>query len=164
MRGNHWHLAAVGISIVAIACTGQPAGSGSEKSVNPDSAASTGSAMTPPPLQNTYWNLVALGETPVTTTDTLRQPHITLASDAAKRVTGSGGCNRMFGSYTLDGNALAFKQVGATKMACTEGMDTESAFFAALERVATWRIVGQQLELSDSAGRLVARFEARATK
>jgi heat shock protein HslJ len=153
------------ITIVAMACS-QPAGSGDQKGVRPgDSAAGAGSTVTSAPmLENTYWRLVALGDAPVTPADTLRQAHITLTGGAERRVTGSGGCNRMFGSYTLDGTALAFSQVGATKMACAEGMDTESAFFSALERVAGWRITGQQLELTDSAGVPVARFEAQAPK
>jgi heat shock protein HslJ len=107
---------------------------------------------------------VALGDTPVASADTLRQAHITLSGGAEKRVTGSGGCNRMFGSYTLEGTALAFGGVGATKMACAEGMDTESAFLSALERVAAWRISGQQLELTDASGVVVARFEARMAR
>ena len=45
-------------------------------------------------------------------------------------------------------------------MACVEGIETESAFLAALKRVNGWRIDGRGLELLDGAGNAVARFEA----
>ena len=84
----------------------------------------------------------------------------TFAADSA-RVTGSGGCNRLFGDYTLSGDSLSFSGVGSTKMACATGMDIETAFLPALARVARWRIVDRQLELTDAAGKLVARFQAK---
>jgi len=46
-------------------------------------------------------------------------------------------------------------------MACPDAMDVETAFLPALQRVAKWRIAGRQLELLDSAGALVARFDAK---
>jgi heat shock protein HslJ len=76
------------------------------------------------------------------------------------RATGSGGCNRMTGSYELSGDRLSLGQMAGTLMACTEGMETERAFLDALGRVKGWRIAGQQLELLDAAGNMVARFEA----
>jgi len=112
-------------------------------------------------LRGTDWKLVALGDEPVTPPDTQRVAHLLLQPDS-KQVAGSGGCNRMFGVYELNGDALRFSGVGSTKMACRDGMDTESAFLAALLRVARWRMNGQQLELSDAAGAVLARFEARA--
>jgi heat shock protein HslJ len=152
------------VPLLALACSPAPAPDAGQ-TTPPDSAqVSASTPSTPPMLESTYWRLVALGDTPVTPADTARQAHITLSGGTEKRVTGSGGCNRMFGSYTLDGTALAFSKVGATKMACAEGMETESAFFSALERVTGWRIAGQQLELTDSAGVPVARFEAQAPK
>ena len=111
-------------------------------------------------LRGTDWRLTALGDTPVAVKDTVRAPRITLAPDS-KQVSGSGGCNRMFGVYELKGEALRFSGVGSTRMACKSGMDTESAFLPALLRVARWRVSGQQLELSDSSGTVLARFEAK---
>jgi heat shock protein HslJ len=112
------------------------------------------------PLTGTYWRLVALGDRVVTAADTVREPHLIFATDSA-RLTGSGGCNRIFGNYDLGGDSLSFSGVGSTKMACATGMDVETAFLPALSRVARWRISGQQLELTDSAGAAVARFVGR---
>jgi heat shock protein HslJ len=39
-------------------------------------------------------------------------------------------------------------------------MDTEQAFTQALEKVMTWKITGQELDLFDSSGKSLARFEA----
>ena len=49
-------------------------------------------------------------------------------------------------------------------MACLKGMETEQAFMKTLEEVKVWKIVGEQLELFDSDGHLVARLEAVRTK
>jgi heat shock protein HslJ len=70
----------------------------------------------------------------------------------------------LLGSYELDGDALTFGQMAATKMACAQGMDTEQAFLAALMQVQSWKIVGEHLELFDTGGHLLARFEARYLK
>ena len=111
-------------------------------------------------IRGTNWLLVAVGDKPVTATDTNRAAHIVLQPDS-KQVAGSGGCNRMFGTYELNGDALRFSGIGATKMACKDGMEIEAAFLPLLQRVRQWKIAGRQLALSDSAGVVLARFEAR---
>lgn len=111
-------------------------------------------------LENTYWKLVRLGDQPVEAGEQRREPHIVLQPDQ-KRVVGSGGCNNMGGSYVLEGGQLRFSQMFSTKMACAEGMEQEQAFLAALEKVASWRIEGERLELFDAAGQSIARFESR---
>ena len=153
MRPNLRCLAvALALAVVA-GCSRRPAAS--------EDAASA--ASTTPELRGTYWKLVALGAMPITAADTAREPHIILQADTS-RVNGSGGCNRMFGGYQLNGNSLTFSAIASTKMACPSGMETETAFLPALQRVARWRITGQQLELSDSAGALVARFDAKPAR
>ena len=111
-------------------------------------------------LTSTYWKLVAIGDRPVSIANSQREPHIVLQPDS-KRVNGSGGCNSMFGTYELNGDALTFTGIGATKMACQAGMDTENEFLPLLERVASWRITGPQLELRDRGGAVIAKFEAK---
>ncbi|KAF0137623.1 MAG: hypothetical protein FD152_343 [Xanthobacteraceae bacterium] len=78
-----------------------------------------------------------------------------LAISPDGRVSGSGGCNRIFGTVRIDGQALAFGQMGSTKMAC-EGavMVQEQRFLAALAGVRRWRIdePRRKLILSDGAG------------
>jgi hypothetical protein len=45
--------------------------------------------------------------------------------------------------------------------ACAEGADTERALLEVLERGASWRILGEHLELLDADGIRLARFERR---
>jgi heat shock protein HslJ len=112
------------------------------------------------PLENTYWKLVHLGDAPVAVAPRQSEPHLILNS-VNRRAGGSGGCNRFTGSYERNGDRLRFGPMIATLMACAEGMETEKAFLDTLGRVHRWRITGQQLELLDAAGNVVARFEAR---
>jgi len=74
------------------------------------------------------------------------------------------GCNRLMGSYKLNGDQLSFSHLAGTMMACIEGMDTEREFLKSLIEVANWKITGQHLELSDANGKVVAQFVARHTK
>ena len=80
------------------------------------------------------------------------------------RVSGSAGCNRMTGSYELKDDHLTFSQMVTTMMACVQGMDTEKAFLKALTEAKTWKMAGEELELLNGAGNLMARFEARGVK
>jgi heat shock protein HslJ len=57
----------------------------------------------------------------------------TLEFTADGRVSGSGGCNRFTGSYTLDGDTLGVGPLASTKMMCPEAvMAQEDGFFQAL--------------------------------
>jgi putative lipoprotein len=115
------------------------------------------------PLENTYWRLVSLGDVPLTGSRGPSEPHFFLQSDS-RRVSGSAGCNAFAGSYELKDDRLSFRQVAATTMACAEGMETETAFLAALREAASHKVARQRLELFDSAGNPLAGFEARQRK
>jgi uncharacterized lipoprotein YbaY/heat shock protein HslJ len=115
-------------------------------------------------LENTYWKLASLRGRPVPpVANQQREPHLIL-QPAQKRVAGSGGCNRLMGSYTLEGERLSFSQMAGTRMACPQGMDTERAFLDGLAAAARWQIDSQRLELLDAQGDVVAEFEARYLK
>jgi putative lipoprotein len=77
------------------------------------------------------------------------------------RVGGSGGCNRFSGEYTLEGDDLAIGPVASTRMACLEPEGVgqqESAYFAALARVASWSFREERLQLRAADGALQAEF------
>ena len=155
---------AAGVLLVASAmgCSKPPS---KEVGTRSDTAAAaptvtTDSAVGAAELRGTNWLLVAVGDKSVTVADSNRAAHIILQPNS-KQVAGSGGCNRIFGSYELNRDALRFSGVGSTRMACKDGMDTEGAFLPVLLRARRWKITGQQLELSDSAGVALARFQAR---
>jgi len=111
-------------------------------------------------LPDTYWKLTHLGDAAVNLSSEHREPHLVLRSED-HRVGGHGGCNRITGSYVLDRNRVNFSDMASTMMACAEGMDIERSFLETLERVKTWKITGEQLELFDADDRPLARFEAR---
>jgi putative lipoprotein len=115
------------------------------------------------PLRGTYWKLVQLEEKPVTSADTQQEANLVFHSDGG-RVTGSGGCNRLTGSYAADGSAMHFNGVASTRMACSHGMEVEMRFLGTLEHVRSWKISGQQLDLLDDGGKMLARFSAGTMK
>jgi copper homeostasis protein (lipoprotein) len=115
------------------------------------------------PLENTYWKLTRLGGKPVTVAPKQREPYFIL-DNKSKRIAGFGGCNRFTGTYQQNSDRLAFGKMAMTFMACSEGMETERDFTAALEQVRSWKLLGEHLELYDGSGGFLARFEARALK
>jgi putative lipoprotein len=115
------------------------------------------------PLQETYWKLVELNGKAITPAEQQTEAHLVLHKQDS-RVSGSGGCNRLMGGYMVEGDALHFKQMASTMMACMHGMETEQAFLAALGKVEHWKVSGSELMLSGSDSTPVARFSAVALK
>ena len=87
------------------------------------------------------------------------EPWIHLDSHS-KRVTGSGGCNRISGSYQTGRDSLRFGALVTTRMACPQ-MNTEAAFLRALGETRRFRAHGRTLELLDSHGKVLVRLEER---
>lgn len=112
-------------------------------------------------LEDSYWKLTRLGETPVVVSDQQREPHLMMRSEDG-RVAGFTGCNRVTGAYEVEGRSIAFSQTAVTMRACIDGMEYEADFKRALEDARSWRITGEHLELFDRNGNTVARLEARA--
>jgi putative lipoprotein len=114
-------------------------------------------------LENTYWKLVAIGDVPALPAGRAREASFTLHA-ADRRLSGSTGCNRLVGTYTLDNGALKLMPGGTTMMACTmELMQQESDFVAVLTMATGYRIAGDALELVN-ADRVLARFVAVTMK
>lgn len=122
--------------------------------------ASAPPAVTNEPLEGTQWKLTQLGGQPAAAVSSEKAPYLQFLA-AEKRVVGSGGCNRLGGGYTPDGNKLTIGQVASTMMACPHGMDQEQALHAAFKKVTNWRVDGETLQLLDAAGQPVATFEAK---
>ena len=117
-------------------------------------------SMEPVTLEDTTWALLELKGKTIMVTVNDKAPYLELNSNKASAY-GFGGCNRFFGSYETSGRSLTFGAMGATRMACPEGMDAEQELFAVLASTTRYEIHGSKLMLfADKA--LVARFEARA--
>jgi len=110
-------------------------------------------------LANTRWRPVRIGPREVVVSGGQREPWIML-EPSSKRVTGSGGCNRITGGYEASDGMLRFGRLAGTMMACP-AMDTETAFLRALEGTRRYRVLGRVLELLDDRGRLLVRLEER---
>ncbi len=77
------------------------------------------------------------------------------------RMTGSTGCNGYGRPYTVDGSTLELGQGTQTLIGCPPPAgDVESAFVAALEQVAGWRIEDDELVLVDADDSELLRFGA----
>jgi copper homeostasis protein (lipoprotein) len=122
-----------------------------------------GNPLVDSPLRGTYWKLVRLNETPVEVAEKQREPHLIFAHDQ-RRISGSGGCNRVTGSFELDGDKLHLGRMTGTMMACLAGMEQEQRFLRSIEKVERYRISGSHLEMLNAAGAVIARFEAVALR
>lgn len=110
-------------------------------------------------LEGTRWVLVRLGQEPFVLQEGRAEPYIVLQS-GTQQVVGHAGCNRLGGAYRIDGNALEFGELTTTRMACP-ALETENAFLNALEDVARWRLVDNQLELLDERNQPLLQLESR---
>ncbi len=85
----------------------------------------------------------------------------TIKFEDATGVTGSGGCNRFFGTAELSGETLEVGPLGTTRMACPETiMNQEHRFLKALESVRRYRVddATDLLYLSNEQGKPILRF------
>jgi heat shock protein HslJ len=63
-------------------------------------------------------------------------------------VSGSTGCNRFTGPYSVDGDTLELGAIASTRMACVPPADAvERELLATLERVEHWRADAEGLVL-----------------
>ncbi len=75
------------------------------------------------------------------------------------KVTGNAGCNGYFGSVIIDGEAMSFGNLGATRKLCPEpAMTQEGLLLQALDSTRGYRLEKDGLELLDGAGATLVRF------
>lgn len=78
-----------------------------------------------------------------------------------KRFKGNAGCNRMFGTVTVNERRIEFSNVGTTKMMCKlpSGNVSEMAFLNAMGKASRYGQLGNTLHVYDRSGRTVLRFK-----
>lgn len=113
------------------------------------------------PLRGTTWRLLALaGETVVLQQPPGRAIELQLSAENL-RLAGSGGCNRLMGGFSLEGETIRFSQLASTRMACSpEVMDLERRYTEALALVRRWSIDKRSLLLQDASGKTLLLFQA----
>lgn len=142
---NHSLLFAALLTTIVLACNQQSAPSGGGSNA---------------PLEKTNWKLSQLPALPGALPEAAKA--VTLLLDSS-RAAGNAGCNRFFGSYTLNGSKLQFTGIGSTKMFCEGKMEIENSVMNALNNTNTWHIAGKTLSLIKDSDTL-ARFEAGAAQ
>jgi len=100
-----------------------------------------------PSLLNTHWSLNGIkGSAVQNPAEGLSEAYIVFMPDSTS-LTGSGGCNHLFGTYHLRGKqGIQVMQTGSTKMYC-DGMDNEIRLLSALKEADTYDITGDTLIL-----------------
>jgi putative lipoprotein len=126
-----------------------------------ESAPDSGSAAL---LAKTRWQLTEVEDMSMPVAAGRQAPHIQFDPEK-KRVTGYSGVNIFSGGYAATGSQLRMSQMASTRRAGPpELMRLETAFLKALSATRTYRFSGDTLELLDSSGRILARFEGQATR
>lgn len=108
-------------------------------------------------FKDTPWRLVQVDNTLKSDYPISQDPYIEFLDE---RIVGTGGCNRISGTYTLaDSNKIHFGPIISTRMACPE-MQLEFLVLQAFERTKSFEIKDQQLIFKDENGESIMRFEA----
>jgi len=108
-------------------------------------------------ILNNEWLLVEIGKEKLTT-DAEKTPYITLSEG---RLSGFSGCNRLIGSYVLEGEILTFSRVGGTKMFCFDVQDLETQFMQSLEKTHYWKYKCKKLYFFDEDKVLTMKFKIK---
>lgn len=105
------------------------------------------------------WNIVEINGEKVTAESV---PYLGLDMDA-KRLYGNAGCNRIMGSLEYDSvcpGKIHFGSVAATRMMCPD-MTLEQNVLEALNKVAGYETVGEDVALNDAEGKPVILLQKR---
>lgn len=113
-----------------------------------------------PAITDRHWALTELNGNKVVY-DTLKgnQPYFILRPNEENALYGNSGCNILRGKYELHGNnKILFLNMISTKRACPM-MDIEQKFLAALHKVNSFEILGDNLTVFDTDNKVLAKFK-----
>lgn len=98
-------------------------------------------------LTDIHWKLITLNGKDIRDLKLMREPFVLLMS-GEKRISANGGCNNLFGSYTLNEEnfRLTVSQLASTKMAC-ENMKIEDELGDVLSRMDSYHLANDTLQL-----------------
>ena len=113
-------------------------------------------------LDGTLWRLESYLNADGETVQALADVDVTATFDGG-RLSGSAGCNQYGATYTRRGNKLTLELLEVTLMLCQSEpiMAQEGAYVEALSRVARYRVTGDELDLLDEDGAVVASYVAQ---
>jgi heat shock protein HslJ len=114
----------------------------------------------PPRLEGVLWDVTGYNNGRQAVVSPKTGTRLTLMFQDGE-VSGSSGCNRFHGQFTVEGNALKIRPLATTRMACEdEVMTQEQAFLRALESATTWAIVRGMLDVHRADGERVLTANA----
>jgi heat shock protein HslJ len=147
------------VSIIAIFAVAACSSSGGASS-SPQASASAAPSAAASSLEGTLWRLA---EYVGPEGNAIPVPEAVAASAtfSAGTVSGNAGCNDYTGGYTVDGDKLTFGAIATTRMACGPiPTAVETAFLAAMAKVATFSVSADTLELKTGDGKVGLKFTA----
>jgi heat shock protein HslJ len=112
-------------------------------------------AQEPAALGTNEWLITSYNNGRDAAVSPLLNTELTLAFQEDGNVTGSAGCNRYFGAFVADGDALQIGPLATTRALCPEpegAMTQEQEFLAALQAAATFTIQGDMLDIRMADG------------
>jgi heat shock protein HslJ len=105
------------------------------------------------------WVLLEMDGMPVQVSGTDKDAHLVF-NPADKKVSGTGGCNRLSGSYNIKGSdKISFSQPASTLMSCADRA-FEQKFLAHLKDVNRFESDVHELKLKDGK-KVLMRFVVR---
>ena len=107
-------------------------------------------------LMDTKWALQSLNGKAIDVPSGVETPWLQLAGAEEKSVTGFGGCNKLMGSFNLDGDRIGFPGLGSTKMFCEKTADLEKNFMTSLRSADSFKLDGGTLRLMQGASEVAA--------
>ena len=108
--------------------------------------------------ENKQWTLVEILGVPVQTSGLASDANLIFDADD-QRVSGSGGCNRIFAPYEIGKkNTLKFGEVGATRMACPNTA-FENKFLETMKSVRYFQQAGGQLLLKNGEKKVIMKLQ-----
>lgn len=113
-------------------------------------------------LSGTKWELTGYNNGAGGFVSTAAGSTVTAAFGEDGKISGNAGCNSYSGPYVVSGKSISIGPLAMTEMYCTEPdgvMGQESAYLAAVQSAASYRIGAGELILMDAAGRRMAVFE-----
>lgn len=110
---------------------------------------------------NRKWKLQKIGDKEISAEDTIRGISDLQFDAEAMRFSGNAGCNRVMGSLFLEFNVIRFLNPATTLMMC-ENMETEKSFLNALSKTTYFKILGNQLLLSNPDSILMVFYDPEA--
>lgn len=108
-------------------------------------------------ITETYWKLTSLQGEPVPMLEDQKEAHIFLKTEGRK-VTGSGGCNVLNGTYERENsNQISFSKMATTMMSCPD-METEQQFLKVFESTEAFHMDDDTLLFNDKNETTLAKF------